>query len=232
MNYSPATLAGLARRLYAEGATATALVQRLRPSICPFDQLLPLVPQGARVLDVGCGAGLFLNLLAATGITRQGCGFDTNRQAIVAARHAVSRQEGPHSIEFRQLDVADAWPAGDWDLVSMIDLMHHLPRQMQREGIHRVYQAMAPGSLFLYKDMVERPVWLAMANHAHDLLLAQQWIHCVPIDTVRDWCQAAGLSLVSQGTCRRLWYGHEWLLMRKPGPPSTTVCLGMARPGP
>jgi protein-L-isoaspartate O-methyltransferase len=42
-------------------------MQRLRPHIAPFHTLLPLVPKGSRVLDIGGGSGLWAGLLVQTG---------------------------------------------------------------------------------------------------------------------------------------------------------------------
>ncbi|HBM90547.1 MAG TPA: hypothetical protein DD400_01520, partial [Rhodospirillaceae bacterium] len=36
----------------------------LRPFICPFEVLLKEIPEKSRVLDIGCGTGFILNLLA------------------------------------------------------------------------------------------------------------------------------------------------------------------------
>jgi hypothetical protein len=69
-------------------------MQALRPLICPFDELLDLVPIGARMLDAGCGAGLFLGLLADAGRLGEGYGFDTALKLAGAGRQSEWRGSG------------------------------------------------------------------------------------------------------------------------------------------
>ena len=82
---SPASLSRIARDLYADGPMFRRTVQGYRPLICPFGPLIEAVPQGARLLDGGCGSGLFLGLLAHLGCISFGHGFDASREAVSMA---------------------------------------------------------------------------------------------------------------------------------------------------
>jgi ribosomal protein L11 methylase PrmA len=64
--------------------------QRYRPYIFPFHLSLYHIPHGASVLDVGCGPGLFLLLLAKLGRIQSGVGFDIDHAAIQAAEEAAA----------------------------------------------------------------------------------------------------------------------------------------------
>jgi protein-L-isoaspartate O-methyltransferase len=57
-------LALLAQQLYVGGPYLMRKMMHYRIRICPFECLVPHIPPRASVLDVGCGAGLFLALLA------------------------------------------------------------------------------------------------------------------------------------------------------------------------
>src|SRR5215467_11412216 len=59
--------------------------QWLRIEICPFEKLLPHVPTGSTLLDVGCGGGLFLGLLALGDPTLCATGVDSSSDAINCA---------------------------------------------------------------------------------------------------------------------------------------------------
>jgi 2-polyprenyl-3-methyl-5-hydroxy-6-metoxy-1,4-benzoquinol methylase len=207
-------LAGLARELFRDAGVPTRLIQSLRPYICPFDALLELVPKGARVLDVGCGSGLFLGLLARTGTITDGVGFDVDERAVAAARNIATHGV---RLRFERLAPSEPWPEGPFDVVSMIDVMHHVPVAEQRGTVREVARRLAPGGVFLYKDMVERPFWRALANRLHDLVMARQWIHYLPVDAVADEARRAGLELVRRGRIDLWWYGHEYLVLRRPG---------------
>ncbi|MFC4111805.1 class I SAM-dependent methyltransferase [Nonomuraea zeae] len=91
-------------RLYAEAPPAQRLKQRLRVLTCPFEEMIGYVPEGATVLDVGCGSGLALGLMAARGLRIEGHGFDPCPIAVglaarMAARMAVqmAAQTGPQT---------------------------------------------------------------------------------------------------------------------------------------
>src|SRR5947208_2041928 len=83
---TPGQLAGFSKGLYGSGPLLMRKLQHWRPYICPFEELIRHVPGGASVLDAGCGGGLFLALLAATGKRITGQGFDISSPAIDVAR--------------------------------------------------------------------------------------------------------------------------------------------------
>jgi 2-polyprenyl-3-methyl-5-hydroxy-6-metoxy-1,4-benzoquinol methylase len=207
-----------ARQLYRHGPYLARTVQSLRPYICPFDRIVPLVPPGSDVLDVGCGAGLFLGLLAAGGRLQSGRGFDASPPAIALAQQM--RRELPAEqrdrLTFERRDVGDAWPEERYDVVALIDVMHHVPPGGQQALLEQAAARVKPGGLFIYKDMARRPHWRALANRLHDLVMARQWIHYLPLEMARRWGTDCGLAVVDEGRCTMLWYAHEWLIFRKP----------------
>jgi 2-polyprenyl-3-methyl-5-hydroxy-6-metoxy-1,4-benzoquinol methylase len=191
-------------------------LQELRPFICPFVEILPLVPQGSTLLDAGCGAGLFLGLLADTGRIRQGAGFDSSNEAITLAKHMATNLPKEVAVDIKQIDATAPWPDQSYDVVSLIDVMHHVPPAFHANVLDRALGCIRPGGLLLYKDMATRPRWRAMCNQAHDLLMARQWIHHVPISFVERWAADHKMSNVAGGKASRYWYAHEWRVFRKP----------------
>lgn len=204
--------------VYGSGFSVLELMQRYRPYICPFELLIPHVPTGSRVLDVGCGGGLFLNLLCAQGRLSAeagaSTGFDLSADAVAIAQEAADRS-GHSSVRFVVGDVAAGWPDGQFDVVSMVDLMHHLPPAIWKGVIAQAAAHLAPGGVLLYKDMCRRPLWRRSANRLHDLVMARQWINEAPIEDVATWCVDAGLVVEERGDASRFWYGHEWVIARR-----------------
>jgi 2-polyprenyl-3-methyl-5-hydroxy-6-metoxy-1,4-benzoquinol methylase len=202
-----------ARQLFGDSSLVST-VQRYRPYICPFAELIEQVPAGSNVLDVGCGAGLYLGLLASQGRIGGGVGFDSSPAAIAAAQ-TMSQKLAPIRLDFRHLGVDETWPDGAFDVVSLIDVMHHVPRPVRPDVIRLAAERIRPGGRFIYKDMVRRPLWRAAANRAHDLIMARQWISYEPIEAVEAQCRAIGLELVHRQDINMLWYGHELRVFRK-----------------
>jgi len=183
-------------------------IQHWRPYICPFELLLEAVPAGSSVLDVGCGGGLFLALLSRMRAGVEGLGVDNSAAAIRCARAVAERHR--LRLRFEQRDVARGdWPTGEWDVVSLVDILHHIEPGRQREVLERSASLVKPSGVLLYKDMCRRPHWMATMNRLHDLLLARQWIHYLPVQRAEAWLKEAGLTLSTSADVCRLWYGHE-----------------------
>jgi 2-polyprenyl-3-methyl-5-hydroxy-6-metoxy-1,4-benzoquinol methylase len=211
---TPRALAARAWHLYRGGRLGGRAIQALRPYICPFDELLDLVPAGARVLDVGCGAGLFLALLADTGRLGEGYGFDMSGQALKLAGTMVNNLNGKVAVKIEHRDATEGWPKGSFDAVSLIDVMHHVPPDHQAGLIETAASRLVPGGLLLYKDMAARPRWRGWSNRLHDLIIARQWINYAPMALVHRWATQAGLEPVVLGARNTIWYGHEWTVYR------------------
>jgi 2-polyprenyl-3-methyl-5-hydroxy-6-metoxy-1,4-benzoquinol methylase len=216
--WHPRELASLASSIYRESSPVSRLLMTLRPYICPFERLIEYVPEEANVLDVGCGAGLFLGLLAATGLKFRGTGFDASagaiRQACTMGAH-LKALGAAAVLEFEHRDVRAPWPEGPFDVVSMIDVMHHVPLDHRRSVLERCYSALRPGGLLIYKDIGDRPRWRATANRLHDLVMAREWVHYTPLCDVEAWTKQMGMEVRLSERINRKWYGHDLCLLRR-----------------
>ncbi|OUC11635.1 MAG: hypothetical protein B0A82_25850 [Alkalinema sp. CACIAM 70d] len=213
-------IAASAWKTYRKAPLLTRLLSSARTYICPMQSLLVEVPQGATVFDIGCGSGLFLSLLVAYNVIDYAVGTDVNAKALKSATIAISRQLqlSEMNVEFIRIENYRQWPVALFSVVSMIDVMHHIPPSHQKAFFEAAVQRVQPGGRLLYKDMCKRPLWRAIANRIHDLLLARQWIHYVPLATIKEWSQECGLELETESHYSRYVYGHEKLVFRKPLP--------------
>ncbi|WHZ25493.1 MAG: hypothetical protein OJF51_000288 [Nitrospira sp.] len=206
-----------AKMLFSSGPFLSRMIQQLRPYICPFHELLAVVPRNSSVLDVGCGSGIFLGLLMKRVGLRSAFGFDYSESAIELARLMLKNMpaEMTKNIDFELRNANQSWPEGDFDVVSMIDVMHHVNPTAQREVFLEAVDHVNPGGLLLYKDMADRPLVFALANRLHDLIMARQWINYVPTSLIKRWAIEAGLHVVQESQCRMIWYAHEWIVFKK-----------------
>ncbi|MDA1013049.1 MAG: class I SAM-dependent methyltransferase [Planctomycetota bacterium] len=215
-HFNAARLSRIAVRLFQHAPFVARKFQCLRPYICPFERFIEFVPQDAEILDIGCGAGLFLTLLAETRRIRSGTGFDSSRSAIAIAEAASQRVTGNVVLDFSHRGVQDAWPDGEFDVVSLIDVMHHVPPRWRADLLTQAVSRVRPGGWFIYKDMCRRPLWRAWMNRLHDLVVAKEWIRYEPLDNVRSMVVKDGMECLRVERINRLWYGHELLWFRRP----------------
>lgn len=202
----------LAKRFYTSGPAMLRTFQHWRPYICPFEKLIVHVPRNSTVLDIGCGSGLFLTFLAAAGRCRKGVGVDSSQPAIELAKRAAANlaKSGHNSdVAFLCQDARQELPAGPFDVVSIVDVMHHVPPAAVDSVIGAAAARLGPGGILVYKDMRAEPLWRALANRLHDLVIARQWIHYCPIEKVERAAGSAGLKLCHGSEFDRLWYAHQ-----------------------
>ncbi|MER6943530.1 class I SAM-dependent methyltransferase [Nonomuraea sp. NPDC000554] len=203
-------------RLYADAPRALRLKQRLRVLVCPFEETVGFVPPGSTVLDIGCGSGLSLGLMAARGRRIEGHGFDPCPVAIGLAREMAARLGDTGStLRFEHRDARLPWPDRSYDVVHMQDVIHHVPVSWQREVFDKACASVRPGGMFIYKDMSARPRWRNAACRVHDLIIAREWIHPVPVATVERWAAENSLTLELSKTAHRVIYGNDLRVFRK-----------------
>jgi len=212
-------LSALASSLFRGGSTKYRLMQKYRPYICPYDTLLQHVPQGSTILDIGCGGGLFLGLLTGTNRIQHGHGFDSSEDAIETANRMASQAKSSGyntNLLFETRGTDTDWPDTTYDVVSLIDVMHHIPPAAHQSVIKNAVERVKPGGTFIYKDMCRRPLWRALANRMHDLVLAKEWINYADVSDVIDWSISGGLLIHYKSTINQLWYGHELVVFDRP----------------
>lgn len=205
-----------ARALYRTSPGRARILQTLRPYICPFEDLLRWLPETGRLLDVGCGAGLFAGLAGYSRPAIRAVGFDAEPGAVAAAQAMAHAHFSDRRIAFQHSAVGDPWPEGPFEVVSMIDVLHHIPPDAQQDAVLQSFDHVAPGGMLLYKDMASSPLVPAWWNRLHDLVLARQWIHYRAIGDVENWLAARGARIVDRGSRRLGPYAHEYLVATKP----------------
>ena len=214
IRFSTLGLANFATEFYGDLPFKSRVLTKLRPYYCPLQEIATRVPMGSEVFDIGCGSGLLVTSLVAAGQITKGAGVDSNGRAIAAAKNVARKLKA--DLDFRACTVPSAWPQGLFDVVTMIDVMHHIPPAMQSTFFGEAVDRIRPGGLLLYKDMCLKPTWRAFANRITDLASAKQWIHYVPIVTAVHWAKQAGLNMIERRNFVR-WqiFGHEMAMFQK-----------------
>jgi len=126
----------------------------LRPKLLSVMDLL-LTDRG-RILDVGCGFGLFAAYFGQTQPQRRIVGVDPDARRVGIARRVASSL-GLRDHAFVVGDVRTAPLEGPFDAAYVLDVMHHLPRDDQRRVLDRLRGLLVPGGMLLVKDITTEP---------------------------------------------------------------------------
>ena len=211
-SFTPSDLARVSSDLYGNSRSILSLLQAQRYRIAPMGRVIEAIPVGSSVLDVGCGGGLLLNCAAASRRLSYGHGFDSSPHAISVAQAASSRlaRLGVNVVPtFEVRSVEQGFPEGSFDVVSVIDVLHHVSPRFQQLAFECAASRVRDGGLLLIKEMRPSPAWRAAGNRLHDLIMARQWIHYVEEPQVDTWAVDCGLRKVASECFDRLWYGHS-----------------------
>ncbi len=162
------------------------------------ETIIPLVPglvgrleAGIDVLDVGCGQGHAVNLLARAFPGSRFSGFDISRQAIAAAE-AESAALGLSNTRFEVRDVAALDGSTRYDLVTAFDAVHDQahPARVLR-GIH---DSLRPGGAFLCVDIAASSDLADNVDHPlGPMLYTFSTMHCMTVSLAEG---GAGLGTV------------------------------------
>lgn len=140
----------------------------LRPKLLSVMDLL--LPDEGRILDVGCGFGLFAAYFGQTHPRREITGIDPNARRIAMAER-VTRSLGLTNHSFIAGDVRNAKLEGPFDAVYVLDVMHHIPAESQRSVLERLHDLLAPGGVLVMKDITTEPRHQLLFTEALDRLM-------------------------------------------------------------
>lgn len=132
-----------------------------------IDQIVPLVDglgdrlkAGIDVLDVGCGQGHAINLMARTFPNSRFTGYDISKEGIETAREEA-KQMGLTNVKFEVRNVASINEHGKYDLITAFDVIHDQaqPAKVLKEIYHALRNKQeeeggeARAGIFLMQDM-------------------------------------------------------------------------------
>src|SRR5262249_7595651 len=109
----------------APGGTSPLAVDLLARWLPALEGAVGKLQAGARVADVACGAGATVVQLAQAFPQSKFFGFDTDEDAIEAARKAA-RAAGVTERVYFQLGSPVDFPGWDFDLITFVNCMHHM----------------------------------------------------------------------------------------------------------
>lgn len=133
--------------------TKLVLVPEVLPGLRGVQERLE---QGARVADVGCGAGVALIAMASAYPRSTFEGFDPSIHAIDLARQKL-KESGLTNVELHCRPAAALPTDATYDLILTLDCLHDMPQPA--EAIRAIRRSIKPDGTWLIKDIRSAPTW-------------------------------------------------------------------------
>lgn len=132
--------------------TARVFDARLVSQMLPLvDGLVDRIKEGIDVLDVGCGTGHAVNLMAKEFPNSRFWGYDLSKDGIKAAKDEARKKMRLKNAQFKVLDVAKMVDHNKYDLITAFDTIHDQARP--DKVLKAINRALRKGGTFLMQDI-------------------------------------------------------------------------------
>lgn len=140
------------RHLY-KGLGWPSFFSRFKFYFAPLERIEPLITKDGLIVDLGCGYGVFANMLGLGSSWRKIIGFDSDENKIKFANRGLSNVE----CKVGDITKIEIPPA---DCVILIHVLHHLPSyQDQEKLLERCVRALNPGGSLIITEVDYKPWW-------------------------------------------------------------------------
>ncbi|HET6794794.1 MAG TPA: class I SAM-dependent methyltransferase, partial [Acidimicrobiales bacterium] len=143
-----------------------ALVPRILPAL---EGVVERLERGARVVDVGCGAGVALLAMAEAFPGSRFDGYDPSQHAIQRARAKLA-ESGLQNVTFHLAEAAELPEDGSYDFILTLDCLHDMARP--EVAVAAIRRAIADDGTWLIKDIRSSATW---AENRRNPMLAMMY---------------------------------------------------------
>ncbi len=186
---------------------------------CPFRRVAAFVPERGRVLEVGCGYGMFSCHLAASSRGREVLGIDVDARKVVHGRFACARARAEGVACDIHLCPPGEVPEGPWDAVVIVDVLYLLEPDAQAGLLRSCGEQLAVGGVLVVKEMATSPRWKAQWNRVQETLAvrvlkitAGEELTFLEPEVLGGWMADAGLLVSHQPLDRGYPHPHHLIL--------------------
>ena len=127
-----------------------------------FEAIEQFIPKAGRIIDIGCGYGIFANYLALCAPARHVIGIDKNKRKIKLASRGLPNTE---YIYGDVMNVDHVSCSG----YTLLDMLHHLNSHEQQENLLTFcYSSLDKGGTILIKEIDKEPKMKYLFTHFAD----------------------------------------------------------------
>ena len=171
-------------RIMAEESASSHDAGLLREVVPLVSGLEDRLTAGIDVLDIGCGSGHALNLLAAAFPASRFVGYDFSEEGIAVGRREA-RELGLTNTTFEVVDVAELAEDDEFDLITAFDAIHD--QAHPRAVLANIARALRPVGVFLMADIAASSKLEDNLEHPMATFLYMiSTMHCMTVSLALD----------------------------------------------
>lgn len=179
-----------------------SLHKRLRLASFNFEALLSFMPQAGKALDVGCGFGLWLNLLSQRRPKLKTWGFDPNKRKLLEARKLLMRP-------------IDKWPKNQrFNVITIFDVLYLVPEKTRMKFIKDAYTKLHSGGRLLLAFVPKENTWRYYLAWLQELAMVKKVTDFETVKWMRQTLKQVGFKKISLHLLPTPWpWWHKHLLV-------------------
>ena len=145
-------------RIYKNTGISNLIYVWIKLKICPLLKLEKYVPQKGKILDLGCGIGLFANIMVLSSSQRVVEGSDIDGRKTSIARKTVNSR---NNHNFRVKSIFDISQAKNhkYDAIVISDVLYLIPLPQYENLFKTCFNMINSGGLLIVKEIDTRPYW-------------------------------------------------------------------------
>ncbi|MHB9111736.1 MAG: class I SAM-dependent methyltransferase [Thermoleophilia bacterium] len=142
-------------RLYSGASRSVRAFLRCRVLLSDLEFIERHVSERGTIVDLGCGHGLFANLMTLRSTQRMVTGIDLDPDKIAVASETIGSRE---NIDFICADVFET-NIPECDAITIVDVLYLLPQSEQLRILQECRRKLRKGGLLVWKAQERRPRW-------------------------------------------------------------------------
>lgn len=144
--------------LYADASLSVRSFLRGRVLLSDLEFIESQVPETGTIVDLGCGHGLFANLMAMRSEKRKVIGIDLAPEKIRIASETIGRRS---NIDFICADIFET-EIPECDAITIVDVLYLLPAPEQLRILKECHGSLRESGLLIWKAQERKP-WYKFA---------------------------------------------------------------------
>lgn len=152
--------------LYREAPLSIRTIVKGRVLLSNLEFVEQHVPESGTIVELGCGHGLFSNLMALRSPAREVIGIDLSPEKIEWARSTVGSRS---NIRYLCGDMFET-EIPPCDAIAIVDVLYLMPTDLQRRILRFCRENLKPGGQLVWKAQETRPRWKFAWTYFQELL--------------------------------------------------------------